>query len=113
MDALAPQSRLSGLRVGQSWSFRAYRAFPPHDPFRLIKATVDGQEMMAWDQDIVPVMRVVFTAAEGSGVTSAATAVSQLWVRDDGLVLRQQMQLGDDEIEFIREPVTQGKGSAP
>ncbi len=104
MDGLTPQSRLSGLRVGQTWTFRVYRAFPPHDPFRLMQATVEGEEMMAWEQDIEPVMRVVFTGAEGSGVTSASPAASRLWVRDDGTVLRQQMQLGDVDLEFIREP---------
>lgn len=104
-DALTPQSRLADLQVGQTWRFRAYRAFPPQSPFRIVVATVDRVEMMAWEDIVEPVSVVSFADGGGSGLTAASEPFSQLWVRDDGTVLRQQMQLGNVQVDFVRQAV--------
>jgi len=102
-DALSPQSRLAGLAVGQTWQFQSYRAFPPQNPFRLMQADVEREEMIAWALVVEPVKVVTFTDISGSGLTMARTPSNTLWVRDDGTVLKQQMELGNIMIEFIRQ----------
>lgn len=104
-DSMIPQSRLAGLQVGQTWRFRAYRAIPPHDPFQVMQATVEREEMFPVEDDVEPVKVVRYLAVGGSGLTTAKQqASSTLWVRDDGTVVQQQMRLGNALIEFMRRP---------
>lgn len=102
-DGLSPQPRLASLHVGQHWTFRAYRPFPPHRPVRLVRATVERRELLMWESDIETVFVVSFQDADNDGPTASSSAFSRLWVRDDGTVLKQSMSLGDLQIEFHRQ----------
>ena len=102
-DGLSPQPRLASLQVGQHWTFRAYRPFPPHRPIRLVRATVEHRELLMWEGDIETVFIVSFHDADTDGPTASSEAFSRLWVRDDGTVLKQAMSLGAMQVEFDRE----------
>jgi len=101
-DALLPQSRLTGLIVGQQWTFKSYRAYPPQNPLREVEARVERQEMLGWEDDVEPVFVVSFRDVSGSGLTAASEPNSWLWVRKDGTVLKQQMRMGNVNVDFLR-----------
>ncbi len=101
-DSMSPASQLTGLRLGQSWTFQAYRAYPPQNPLRKMEANVEREELLPWQDEIEPVWVVSYRDISGSGLTTASEPTSWLWVRRDGQVLKQQMRLGNVTIEFLR-----------
>lgn len=109
VDSLLPQSRLTGLSIGQHWTFMSYRAYPPQNPLREVEARVERQEMLGWGDDVESVFVVSFRDISGSGLTTASEPNSWLWVRKDGTVLKQQMRIGNVTVDFLR---TSPKGIA-
>jgi hypothetical protein len=104
IDAFAPSPRLANLRPGQEWTFRTFRPFPPNAPLRTAKAVVEGRDMLAWEGEVASVYVVSFAEVD-SGLTSIDKPFSKLWVRDDGVVLKQQLSLANLNVEFRRQGV--------
>ncbi len=49
-DELSPQSRLPGLRVGQSWTVPMYSPFrAPNDPLEVLQAVVEREDNITWN----------------------------------------------------------------
>ena len=109
-DSLLPQSRLTGLDVGQRWTFKAYRAYPPQNPLREMEAQVERSEMLSWAEQVEPVFVVSFRDTSGSSLTAASEPNSWLWVRKDGTVLKQRMRLGNVTIDFLRSESEEKSG---
>ena len=103
VDALSPSPRLANLRVGQTWTFRSFRPFPPQRPWQLIKAEVTGTEAYLGAGDYESVFVVQFTDQTSSSLTTSATPFSKLWVRDDGTVVKQQLAMGSVQVDFERD----------
>ena len=105
-DALSPQTKLPGLREGQSWSVEIYspvRALhAPNQPMEIIQATVEGTEPIEWGGRIVQTWLVVYRGDPGAGTARTRSPRAKLWVRDDGTVLKQQLALGDSTLTFVR-----------
>jgi hypothetical protein len=102
IDAFAPSPRLANLRLGQEWTFKTFRPFPPNSPLRTAHAVVDGRDMLAWGDDVETVYVVTFTETD-SGLTSVNKPFSKLWVQDDGTVLKQELLLANLKVEFRRQ----------
>ena len=106
VDAFSPYSELTNLRVGKRWQMRSYRAFPPTQPIRVVDANVERTEMIMWEGDITTCYVVGFVDADTSGPTAAATSLGQMWVDDDGTVLKQSLWVGGVKLEFTRKSQT-------
>lgn len=106
-DLLSPQVRLPGLRLGQRWTMPVYSPFrPPNNPMEILQASVDRSEVMRWDHNPVQTLVVTYRSDSGSALTLASENRGKLWVKQDGLVLRQEMSLFNSRLEFIRLPGT-------
>lgn len=105
-DTLAPQGRLPGLRLGQTWTEPVYNAFmPPTQPMEMLQATVEREDFLLWNGKIEPTLLVVYRAEDGKGsAESPSAARGRAWVRRDGLVLQQEAQMGDSALRFVRRP---------
>jgi hypothetical protein len=105
-DMLTPQPRLSGLEVGQTWIQRTYRPFAPLNPLGVLEARVARSELVAWEGELEVVHVVSFSEWHSHRPTAASLPCGQLWVRDDGTVIRQRTLIGRLELEFRRRDAT-------
>lgn len=103
-DRLAPAGRLRSLRVGETWTFRAYRPVPIGRSLQTVRATVIGEEVMVWNGVPCEVLVVVFHDAGAIQPRAAREPMGRLWVRADGSVLKEQHRLAGVLLEFVRLP---------
>ena len=102
-DALAPQSRLPDLKVGQSWTMPVYSSLrPPTAPVEVLQATVERREPIVWREHVVSTYLVVFRSDPGVELSSNQTARAKAWVHSDGTVLKQEMNLMSARLTFER-----------
>ncbi len=60
-DELSPQSRLTGLRMGQEWTVPVLSPLrDPRSPVEILQATVDSRDLLMWEGDAVPVFQVIY-----------------------------------------------------
>jgi hypothetical protein len=103
-DSLSPQTKLPGLREGQSWSIRSYSPLRPRtDPFEILRATVESRAATLWGGRTVDAWLVVYRRDSGSGSGSQSPR-GRLWVLDDGTIIRQEAALFDATMSFVRLP---------
>lgn len=102
VDAFTPQSKLYPLWVGQAWTMRVYRPFPPSSPERLIEGRVEELTQLEWQGEEVEAFLVVYRDDPGAGVTATREPLSRMWVRRDGLVLRQEIAIGSKRFALER-----------
>jgi hypothetical protein len=102
-DELSPQSRLLGLRLGQEWTVPVFSALrPPNNPVDILQAKVESRELLIWEDEAVPVFQVVYRPDSGSALSSTVQARAKLWVREDGMVLKQEVSVIGSPLEFSR-----------
>jgi len=102
-DALAPQSRLPDLKVGQTWTMPVYSPLrPPTAPVELLQATVERREPIMWRDHVVSTYLVVFRNDPGVELSSNQTARAKAWVHSDGTVLKQEINLLSARLTFER-----------
>ena len=99
---LAPESRFKNVAVGQEWEYQVYRAIPPNNPYRTVKAMVVGKEILPWEGEAVPVFVIELRDVTGT-LTATRTDVSRMFVDDSGDVLRQELAFGKSELVFVRK----------
>lgn len=103
-DELSPQSRMPNLREGQTWTVPLYTPFrSPHSPMDVLQATVESEEGIRWDGKRTPVRLVVYRGDPGSGRGSNEVR-GRMWVDEEGLVLRQEVNVFRSPIQFERVP---------
>ncbi len=100
-DALSPQACLPGLHVGQQWTTPVYSPFrPPNSPMEVLEATVERQEPIVWNGESTSALVVVYRSDAGTSLVGEPRG--KLWVRSDGLVLRQEIAMLNSHLEFSR-----------
>jgi hypothetical protein len=104
-DTLAPQARLPGLRIGQTWSEPVYNAFmPPTQPMEMLQAKVEREDFLLWNGQIERTLLVVYRTDSGkSHSDDPSEARGRTWVRRDGIVLQQEAQMGSSVLRFVRQ----------
>ncbi len=106
-DELSPQTRMPGLRLGQSWTVPLYSPFhAPNTPLEILQAQVERELPFRWGDEVVLARVVVYRGDPGSGLNSGE-ARGRMWVRDDGTVLRQEATAFRTPLEFDRLPEAQ------
>ncbi|HWB09505.1 MAG TPA: hypothetical protein VG826_09785 [Pirellulales bacterium] len=103
-DALSPQGRLPDLKVGQSWTMPVYSPLrPPTAPVEVLHATVDRREPILWRDEVVATFVVVYRSDPGTELSNNQVARAKAWVRDDGMVLKQEITLMASRLTFERK----------
>jgi hypothetical protein len=101
-DELSPQSLLPGLRVGQSWTVPMYSPFrAPNNPMEILQAVVEREDKITWGGRSVDCRLIVYRADSGSSLGGNATR-GRVWVRNDGVVLRQEVAILRSHLQFVR-----------
>jgi hypothetical protein len=104
-DALSPQSRLPGLREGQTWTVESYGPLrPPTSPKEILIATVQARDTLIWNGEAIDTFLVVYRSDPGAAIGSAGSTRGRLWVRRDGTVLKQQVMILRSTLTFTRLP---------
>jgi hypothetical protein len=104
-DAMSPQTRLPGLREGQSWTMEVYSPLhppSPENPLEILHARVERKESISWNGGTVPTWLVVYRSDSAAATHTDAKPVARLWVRADGTVLKQEVGLFRSEMTFVR-----------
>ncbi len=102
-DTLSPQSRLPGLREGQSWTVESYSPLrPPNSPKEILYARVESRLPFTWNGRTVDTFLVVYRTDAAEAVGGVGGARGKLWVRPDGTVLKQQMMIFRSAMTFLR-----------
>lgn len=101
-DGLSPQARLPGLRSGQRWTVPTFSPLrPPNSPMQILNATVDTTAPIQWDGKRQQCLLVTYRPETGLSWNNEAPQ-GRVWVRRDGLVLRQAVSLLDCTLTFER-----------
>ncbi|MBI3839541.1 MAG: hypothetical protein HY288_16600 [Planctomycetia bacterium] len=109
VDELSPQGRMPGLRVGQTWTVPLFSPFrPPSSPMEILQASVEQEERITWDGERVNCRVIVYRNDSGSGLAGNDNR-GRVWVRDDGVVLRQEVSIFKSHLHFIRLPDNRSK----
>jgi hypothetical protein len=103
-DELSPQARLPGLRVGQTWTVPLYSPFrAATSPLEILQASVEREAPFDWDGETVNTRVIVYRGDPGSGLSGGETR-GRMWVRDDGVVLLQEVTIFRSVVRFERLP---------
>lgn len=108
-DEFSPQAYLPGLRVGQIWTMPSYSPLrPSSDPMEILQATVERTEDIHWNGNTVEAHLVVYRADPGAGLMTVGETRGRLWVRADGLVMRQEISVMNTKLLFTRLSTEKG-----
>jgi len=108
-DAISPQTRLPGLRDGQSWTMEVYNPLRPPTPgweqsMQIVHVKVEGTEPVLWEGRPVDCWLVVCRGDPGDGLGGANVPRGRLWVHFDGRVLKQEVTVLGSTLTFVRLP---------
>jgi hypothetical protein len=107
-DALSPQTRLPGLREGQTWTVEVYSPLQtfnpnnPKDPREILLATVEAREAVVWEGRHTLAWVVVYRSDSATAANQSAKPVGKVWVLRDGLVVKQQILFFGSTVTFYR-----------
>src|SRR5262249_45368767 len=77
--------------------------FRPFDnPMEILQATVEEGTSVRWNGEQHSALLVVYRVDSGSGTHSDQRG--RMWVRSDGLVLKQEVTLFNSHLLFVRLP---------
>lgn len=100
---LAPDGRLPGMYVGRRWKMQVFSPFPsPADPVELIEGEVVAEEMIQYGRGTETVRRIEFRRLSSAGIASGNEVRATLWVKEDGTVVRQDVNVLSAKVRFER-----------
>ena len=106
---LSPLGKFSDLRVGQKWTEPVFQYFNLGETFEILHAKVERREHLDWHGKRVNTHLVVYRTDPASGLGQGGEVRKKLWVRLDGSVLQQSMNLLGNWLKFVRVPSKQPK----
>jgi hypothetical protein len=92
---------MKDLSVGQRWTTPVVNPLASSDSVRLVESLVESRETITWQDKPVETFVVVYRYDSGSGA-AARDPVGKAWVRDDGVVVRQELPIGTARVRFER-----------
>ncbi|MCC7086410.1 MAG: hypothetical protein IT427_15525 [Pirellulales bacterium] len=102
-DELSPQSRITGLRLNQEWTVPVFSPLrPPKSPVEILQAKVESRQPFEWEGKVSGTYEVVYRSDSGSVLFSSREPRARLWVRDDGTVLKQEVNILGSRLVFTR-----------
>jgi hypothetical protein len=107
-DGISPQGYLPGLYLDQSWTVCAYNLFhPASEGVEILAARVEQHETIIWNGKPTRTWLVVYRGESGAGLMSDPR--SRVWVREDGMVIQQELLLLGSRLRFIRLDAQRGR----
>lgn len=103
-DALSPQTRLPGLRIGQQWTFPTLSPLGRgNHVLEILHAKVEAQEPILWNGKTHQAHVVVFWPDLGMG-SAQRQARGRLWVLPDpdARVVQQEVAFFHSQMHFVR-----------
>jgi hypothetical protein len=100
-EAFSPRTRMLGLSLGQKWTTPVVNPLSSGNSVRLVESLVESRETISWQDAPVETFVVVYRYDRGSGA-AAREPVGKVWVRDDGVVVRQELPIGSALVRFER-----------
>ena len=102
-DALSPQMRLPGLRLGQTWTEPVYNPFrSANESLDVVQAVVEQEDFVFWNGRVEPTWLVVYRP--DAGASGQREPRARAWVRHDGLVVQQEVRIMSSWLRFVRLP---------
>ena len=102
-DALSPTACLPGLYEGQTWTISVLTPLKyPNRPYGILQAKVEGFERINWNGRSTGAWLVVYRDNPGKSLSTDTRPRGKLWVRRDGVVLKQEMSILNSSITFVR-----------
>jgi hypothetical protein len=102
-DVLSPQNFLPNLRVGQTWTVPVYSPFrPPTSPIEILQANVESIDPIVWQNTVTPTSLVIYRTDSGAGHGGAQDIRGKTWVKLDGMVVKQEVNLLSARLAFLR-----------
>jgi len=103
-EALFPDARLPYMHIGRSWQEKVYSPFSsPAAPVERVHVEVVSVETIEHHDEVRRVMRVNYTAADGTGIPTNARVQGVSWVDPKtGDVLRRDVYVGESKLRFER-----------
>lgn len=100
---LSPEAKLLNVYVGRRWREEVFSPFgAPGSPAELIEAKVEEEEKLLHRGELVRVKRIVYRSLAPAGVSAKDRMRATVWVRDDGVVLRQDSYFMNVCLRFDR-----------
>lgn len=110
---LSPEAKLLNVYVGRSWREEVYSPFgAPNSPAELLEARVEDEEQLLHDGELIRVRRIVYRSLSAAGVSAEDRRRAVVWVREDGIVLRQDSYFMNVCLRFIRMPRSESEALA-
>ena len=100
---LIPEPKLLQVYVGRKWQVEMFSLFrPPTDALELLQAEVICEERILHNGSSTRARRIEYRNLSASGVTSEKALRATVWVADDGVVLRHDVDLINTKLRFDR-----------
>jgi hypothetical protein len=100
---LIPEPKLLQIYVGRKWHVEMFSLFrPPGDALDLIQAEVVAEESILHGGQSTRAKRIEYRSMSAAGVATEQTLRANVWVADDGTVLRQDVYLVNTKLRFER-----------
>ena len=104
-DALSPTACLPNLYEGQTWTVSVLTPLKyPNSPHEILLAKVEGLRRIRHDGRTVAVWLVTYNNNPGQKLSTDKKPRARLWVRTDGVVLKQEMPILNSTMTFVRLP---------
>lgn len=102
-DELSPLAYMSGLRLGQQWTVPVFSPLrPPDSPIQILHAHVEARDPVSWEGEVKGAFRVVYRMDPGSALSSSREPNARLWVCEDGMVVKQEVNVLGSKLVFQR-----------
>ena len=74
----------------------------PRSPVEILQASVSSRELLMWEGEAVSAFKVVYRPDSGAALSSTGQPRAVLWVREDGMVLKQEVTILSSKLVFSR-----------
>lgn len=100
---LVPDPKILQVYVGRKWQQEVYSPFrPPGSPFEILQAEVVEERFINHRGERLHARKIEYRTLSAAGVAASNTLRAEVWVSDDGTVLRQDVKLMDLKLRFDR-----------
>lgn len=107
---LMPPDRLTGLHVGRRWRSTVYNPLGSYNALvGVIEAEVVAQEQLAFQGKLTPMFRIEYRDTVAAGVSESDRLRSEVWVSEQGVVLRQEIVFLNTRLGFERMPAEEAE----
>lgn len=111
---LTPDAKLLQVYTGRKWHKEVYNPFGgPQGAIEVIEAEVTGEEALLVSGQLANTRRIEFRSIDATGVSSEDRRRSTVWVSEEGIVVREEINLMDVLLRFDRESEAATESIAP